>query len=160
MINVSPADLDIVKKVMSNKTLFYASMPDPDRLLFDAGHWEPEVGAGWNYVQLKDGTELLGIIRYQPISIVAIDCHIHLLPKFWGKGISEEVASAFEDYILRNTNYHKLQVQCPISCRHSMTYVMRHGFEVEGILRGAAYWNSQVVHLVILGKLLRRTNHG
>lgn len=153
---IQDTDIETVKRVMLDKVLFDTSMPDSDRVLRDKGTWEPDPNNIWEFVEVVHDNDVVGIIRYQPISVVAIDCHIHLLPKYWGKKISDYAAYAFEKYIENNTQYHKLQVQCPKSCINSIKFVARHGFEIEGVLSGATYWDGEVEDLVILGKFIRR----
>lgn len=156
MIKVQITDIETVKTVFEDKVLFDASLPDPDRILRDQGLWHPDPNCVWEFVEIVNDDVVVGIIRYQPISIVAIDCHIHVLSKFWGNKISDEIIPAFEKYIEQNTKYHKLQVQCPASCKHTMLCAARHGFEIEGVLMGASFWNNKVEDLVLMGKFIRR----
>jgi RimJ/RimL family protein N-acetyltransferase len=156
MVVVQDTDIETVKSIFSNKQLFNASMPDEDRMQNDLGLWEPDPNCVWEFVELCNNDEVVGIIRYQPISIVAIDCHIHLLPKYWGSKLSDEIIPAFEQYILKNTKYHKLQVQCPQCCKHTIQCAARHGFEIEGVLMGASFWDNKIENLVLMGKFIRR----
>lgn len=156
MIKIQTTDIETVKNVFEDKVLFDGSLPDQERKLRDMGLWEPDPTGSWDFVEVLKDDEVIGIIRYQPISIVAIDCHIHILSKYWGTRVSDEVIPVFEAYIRDNTKYHKLQVQCPKCCVHTIKAAARHGFEIEGVLMGAAYWDGKVEDLVIMGKFIRR----
>lgn len=146
-------DRDLIKKIMCNKLLFKVSMPDEDIAALEAGIWEPSDSAVYlNY----DGK---AIIRLYQLTNISVDMHIHLLPEYWGSGISDEMAREIEDWLIQNTNYCKIVVQTPQCCREVLQAAVRDGYQLEGVLTGAIFWRGKVENMVILAKFLNRNTN-
>ena len=156
MIVVQDTDLETVKTIFKNKQLFDACLPDEDRVQREVGTWEPDPNGVWDFLEICLNDKVIGIVRYQPLSIVAVDIHPAVLPEYWGTNMTEKFMPKVEEYFKCNTKYHKLQIQCPQCCKHTIRAAARIGFEIEGVLIGATYWNEKIENLVMMGKFIGR----
>jgi RimJ/RimL family protein N-acetyltransferase len=147
-------DLNLVKEVMTNKALFEASMPDEDIAALKEGQWNPSP-YGWTYLKLEKDNKIIGILRYMHLSNITVDLHWHLLPEYWGSGLSDKFQEELEKWFRKNTKVFKITVQTPSACKHTIKAAARVGYEIEGMLIGAIVWRDKVEHLVLMSKFLR-----
>ena len=151
-------DKKLIKKVMCNDTLFRASMPDEDITLLEKGKWEPD--STCVHLVCKKGKDPIAIIRLYALANITVDMHVHLIPKYWGTGVSAEVQTEVEKYLKKNTNYCKVVIQTPQCCREVLKAVTREGYQLEGILTAAIHWRGEIENIILMSKFIRGNNHG
>ena len=147
-------DNSLIKQIMTDEVLFKASMPDEDVSRLETGNWEPATDCYHVVCKLRD--EPIAIARLYSISNLTVDMHLHLLPKYWGTGISSEVSSKIEEFLISNTNYCKIIIQTPQCCREVLKAATREGYELEGILTSGIFWRGKVENIIIMSKFLNR----
>lgn len=152
-------DSDAITTVMCNSDLFIASMPDEDRREWRHGTWEPNLH-NWTYLEVLQDDEVIGIVRYQSFSLVAVDIHYHILPQYWGTKISDKVHKELVKYLLKNTQYHKIILQSPRCCEHVIRAAHRNDFALEGVLKGATLWDGNIEDVVLMSKFIYGVEHG
>lgn len=148
-------DLDLVKEILTNRDLFYRSMPDEDILAYEQGTWYPS-DIGWNYLLIKKDDLPVGIIRFQYITSTTADIHGHMLPQYWGTRAVPQAEQAMEDWFLANSYVYKLVIQTPKPCLHIVKFAAKSGFEIEGCLTGAILWRKKLEDLILLSKFIKR----
>ena len=151
-------DMELIRHIMTDRVLFNASMPDEDILALDDGTWEPDANCDHLVCELDD--EPIAIIRLYRVSNLTVDMHMHLLPKYWGTGVSDKLARSVEKYLTENTMYCKVMIQTPQCCREVLKAATRDGYELEGILTAAIHWRGNIENMVLMSKFLRRENNG
>ena len=143
-------DYSIVKEIMTNPTLMKVSLPPEDQAICDDGKWEAD--PSYTYVLIYEGDKVAGLIRYQSMTNVMIHFHFHLLPEYWGSGVSDKAEELLFKYFRENTHYKKAITFTPWECKEVQSALARGGYEFEGILTNAIYWNNKIQHLIIAVK--------
>ena len=153
------ADVRIIKEVMCHEVLFKASMPDEDIELYKYGRWEPAMNC--QYLVFKRLGKPVAIIRLFELSNITVDMHVHLLPKYWGKGTSEKLNKYVEQWLTDNTKYCKIVIQTPQCCSNVLKAAVREGYELEGMLTAGICWRGSIESIVLMAKHInRRENNG
>jgi RimJ/RimL family protein N-acetyltransferase len=145
-------DYDLVQEIMSEPKLFQASMCDYDLSLGDK--WEPD-RQGWHYLLISLDEKPVGVIRSCYLTSTTIDSHGHILPEYWGTGLSDAAFKLGFDWYLANTDVHKIVVQTPRCCTHIIRAMHRIGWEVEGVLTKAIRWRGKLEDLVLMSLTIR-----
>ena len=143
-----------IKNIMTNKVLAAASMPDEDLRLMAENIWQPAGDCDY-LICVMEGKDI-AIIRLYSLSNITVDMHYHLLPEYWGKGISSQINTKVEEYLINNTNYCKIVVQTPQCCREVLKAASREGYHLEGILTAAIVWRNNIENIVLMSKFLNR----
>lgn len=152
-------DSEIVTKILSDNTLFHASMDDEDIRQFEQGVWQPSF-QGWRYLHIMVDGKDAAIVRWHYFTPITIGVHWHLLPKFWGTGISDEINKEVDAWFEENTQALKLTTQVPYCLENIWRAVVRGGFRPDGIMAKATIWRDQIEDVVILSKFLNREYNG
>ena len=145
-------DKRLIKSVMGHDVLFKASMPDEDIAVYEKGEWVPATDCQHLVCDLEG--ESIAIIRLYAVSNLTVDMHVHLIPEYWGKGVSNHLQPAIEKFLEENTNYCKIVIQTPQCCRQVLQAATREGFELEGILTSAILWRNKIENIVLMSKFL------
>jgi RimJ/RimL family protein N-acetyltransferase len=143
-------DLSLIKEIMCDKILFEASMPDEDLQLYALNEWNPTLNCMYLNYDNK------AIIRLFDLSNITADMHVHLLPKYWGTGVSDELQSTVEDWIKENTQYCKIVIQTPQCCESVLKASSRNGYTLEGILTSGIYWRGNIENVILMSKFINR----
>ena len=148
-------DIDVIKTILFHKDLINVALPPEDLAGIEAGTAAPS--SNYTYLLIYHDDEVAGLFRYEAISNITISWHIHLLPKYWGKAIGDKADTAACKWILDNTKYRKIVGQSPYECREVHRAMVRNGYEVEGVLTNAIFWNDKIQHLILMSKTLQES---
>ena len=148
------SDKRLIKSIMTTEVLFNTSMPDEDIALLKAGKWETATDCQHLIVRMEK--DPVAIIRLYAISNITVDVHVHMLPGYWGTGVSDDMQAKMERFLIENTQYCKLVVQTPQCCRHVLKAATRSEFQLEGILTSAILWRDKIENIVLMSKSLNR----
>lgn len=147
-------DMCLIKQIMCNNTLFKASMPDEDITLLELNLWEPPRDC--TYLVYTKGSKAIGIVRLYHLTNITVDLHMHLLPKYWGRGESERFTVHINQWLRDHTQYCKIMIQTPQCCEHVLKAASREGYQLEGVLSGAICWRGNIENLVLMSKFIDR----
>lgn len=140
-----------------NSLVFHEDFQDPriseaqDILIAKSGFGQATRDS--KYLVIYADSVIAGFFKYEPVTNMCLFWHIKILKAFWGTGVSDKASELGDKFIKENTPYRKLLVTSPIECKEvHKACCERGGFEVEGVLTNAIYFNDKIQHLIILGK--------
>lgn len=155
---IPTTNTNLIKSIMLDEDLFYASMMDIDIKNFEEGNWEPS--PNFTYLLAKEGSDAVGLVRLHDFTPVAIDVHFSILPKYWGTGVSNKVQKTLEHWLIDNTPYIKIITQTPRACEEVIKAQLRNGYQIDVALPNTTLWRNKVEDLVIMSKYIRGFQHG
>ncbi len=103
-----------------------------------------------HWVGLFDDNRLFGIIFLHPHNSTTLIAHINIQKKDRYK-LSRKGGIAGLEYIIKNTDYQKVQTETPVIYPKVMLFVESMGFSKEGISRKSINKDTQLVDQVMYG---------
>src|SRR5688572_18524292 len=82
----------LIESILNDPQLFELRQGEPLRR--DSKNREP-VQFGHKYLIAKKGNEIVGLINYNLLTPVTISVHMNILPQYWSKHVSTQVAEEF-----------------------------------------------------------------
>lgn len=145
-------DMELVRRILTNEKIYHHMADDgsPRREEF-----RPVDSPNLYYLipYYIGNIEPLGSTLFHPINTILYQCHIGLLPKYWGKN-TPKIAIAALDWMKKNTPCQRVMTITPASNRLAQTLAKRCGFEQEGYLKNGVLRSGALEDIVILGRLL------
>jgi len=100
--------------------------------------------------------ELIGMLRYEYFSEVAVVVHIYISAAKQGKGLNPEINKAVHKHLSEHTQAMKLITTVPEPCVHVQKAIAKLGFTYEGRVTDSYVWRQKTVDLLYYGCKLER----
>ncbi len=102
----------------------------------------------------------IGTVQWRPVPYgpgpgsLAFDIGISLRPDAQGRGHGSRAQALLVDYLFATTSVHRLTASTDVDNVAEQKALLRAGFQVEGVLRGAQ-WRAGAFHDLVLYSRLR-----
>lgn len=143
-------DKSLISQVLFDPGLI-SSLPDEDRIARSEGA-EYEPCPTTKYLVIRASGNIVGIVRWKLFSNITIEAHVHILPKYWGSGITEEIADQVFAFWKQTTHCNRLVTFVPEDCKHVQKAIHRFGLEPTGVIPGGVIWNQRQQDLYIFSR--------
>lgn len=112
------------------------------------GQIEPDMGYHHMAFCNEQGV-VVGIIPWKKLNRLMGEVHIHVMPQFWGKGFSYQIAKMMNDWFKTNTNFIKLLTWTSASHNTIHKFVTNIGFKKIGEVPESCLYNSEVCDTIL-----------
>ncbi len=103
----------------------------------------------YQYLGLEEGYQLLGLFQIRMQTHLLIEAHIHLLPKYWGKGYGQEALVTLFEYLKTQTKFTKVITDVPEDCTHVQGLLAKLGCILYGIIPEGVIYNARIQSLLM-----------
>lgn len=103
----------------------------------------------FKHLLITDDSEILGCFQYKEFTNRVVEVHINLLPKYWGKGISEEICSKGIEWFRIHTNYKKIMTDVPKCCNNVVGLMSKINFRICGLIVDGCIFNNKDEDLLL-----------
>lgn len=118
-----------------------------------------EVDTSFQYLLIEKDTHLIGCFRNKIFTSEVLECHIHLLPEFWGKNHALDASNAGFDWVRKNTKFSKCFTDVPVVCVHVHKLCKKIGWNPCGLIREGCMYDGKLTDLILYDYDLKRTNN-
>lgn len=109
---------------------------------------------GHKYILVKKANRIVGVINYNALNERTLNIHLNILPEYWKKNISIEVAKEFKNILANTKQIRKVITTIPTQARHATIYAKRIGMIKEGTLTQACTYNGITDDLQIFSLII------
>jgi predicted GNAT family acetyltransferase len=151
----------IILKTLTKERLTQFFLDDPKLICFGLSddyivnlyeNKEYSLSENSKYLGFYDNNTLVGILKYELFTNIAICVHPYLSSKLHGKGKGQEIGMVTYNFIKEAyPTLTKILVICPESCPKVHAAVERFGMKLEGQLKDTIIWRKQTEDLRIYG---------
>ncbi len=127
---------------MKDPDLFKASWPDNDR-----DSYEPD--SRMIHFLIHDDTNIYGLFEVKEFTKITAELHVHIIPKYWGTGISTKAGAAMADWFRNNTQIRTLVTYRPASINHMERNLIRCGMKKTGVIPNGIVWDGVLTDFYI-----------
>lgn len=158
-------DVEAIYEIYSNEKIFYfmpgKAINDKKAIVrlikeFEEKH-QSKQAFFWGVCLKDDPKKIIGIIELYDLDLKVhmISIGYRLNERFWGKGIMTAAVKAMVDFLFYTTKVKRIQAfVLPIN-ESSKHILHKNGFEKEGVLRQAQYWEGKGIVDVVIYSILR-----
>lgn len=118
-------------------------------------HYYMAPGSGYLGVNDPKSGQLIGVIKYEWFTNIAINFHMYIRSELHGTSDVTYVANEARNHFEADEWCRKVLLMVPSSCEHIMKFAPKHGFKKEGYITQCYFWRQQPVDLVIFGLNLK-----
>lgn len=143
MIVERTEDLQLVHDIITTPKLFELTYGQTQT------REEFEVDNRFSYLIIKeDGGEVVGCLPIRIISQVCLETHLHILPKYWGTGIQQEIADAGHKWA-RDNKFTCILGMAPANAVHILKWYAKIQYQPAGIIKNAVIYNGFLVSMIL-----------
>ncbi len=135
-------EVDVIKSIMTNPILFRLTNGK------SANINDFQLDETFQYLVCKKEEEIVGLLQVKALTKVVLEVHIFLLPKYWGKKVSYEVADAGHKWV-KEQGYLKTFNRVPANCIHVLKFLQEINYKVCGMIEKGIIHNNCLVTLFL-----------
>lgn len=136
--------------LINDPNLAYMGLPDTD-LAHMYEHKEYVLHPGSFYIGIEKEDTLIGILKWEYFSDVAITVHPYISSKYQSKGLAKEMAIFVKEHLMKNTEVKKVLAFIMEPCEPAIRAVQACGFQKEGFISKCTKWRNELVGMYIFG---------
>lgn len=110
------------------------------------------------YKGLYEGDELIGAIKWEHFTTKTITLHMYIKTKYQRTNKVLEAVNTIKEYFRTTSEYLKVLMMVPSSCKHVIKFLKRINIKQEGCITKCYTWRQNIVDLHIFGYDLREEN--
>lgn len=104
--------------------------------------------------------ELVMFLMWEPFTSTSISIHTYIPSKYHGTGKYKQIMNwLIKTYWQPDKKLYKIMAMPPSSCTHVIKAIKKIGFKLEGQLKNAVEWRSEVVDLMMFSYNFDRGNN-
>lgn len=118
-----------------------------------------EVDRSYKYLLIEHNDNLMGCFTFRCFTSQIVECHINILPEFWGKNHALDASNAGFDWVRKNTKFSKCFTDVPVVCVHVHKLCKKIGWNPCGLIREGCMYDGKLTDLILYDYDLKRTNN-
>lgn len=107
------------------------------------------VDRSFDYLLICEEKQILGCFQIREFNKNIVECHINILPKYWGKGVAETASKLGFKWLEDNTTYFKALTDVPVDCEIVHRLSLKLGWNPCGMMKQAVIYDGHVTDLIL-----------
>ena len=146
MINISQThDLALIKAVVTEPKLWALTYGQDSAC--NPALYSPDLS--YTYLHVEKDKKTVGLFQTRAQTKHVVECHIYIIPEYWGTHMSVEASYAGFQWLKNNTEYLKAFTQVPITCTHVVRLAKKIGWNLCGVIDRGVMFDNKLVDLLL-----------